>query len=279
MTCCRMIPVVWRFAFLMGLLAGFAVLPLWAATPQDLLNEALGEYRAALDCPDRDERLQRFRRAELAFSRLIGDDGLSPTTRGVRNADLYVNQGNAALGAERLGPAVIAYRRALDLDPDHGRALQNLRHARTLLPEWVPRPEEGGLLDTFLAWTLRLSARERQNAAAVTFLATAALLAVAIRWRRPAYRNVALLPAIAWVFFTGSLIFDATQNGGRAAVVIATEVNARAADSAHAPARFAQPLPSGTEVDILENRDPWLHIQLADGRDAWVPASSVEELK
>ena len=74
-----------------------------------LLREAVDEYQAALDCTDRGERLQRFRRAEMLFDQVAGrssrgDDASSM----VQNADLYVNLGNAALGAERLGPAIAA---------------------------------------------------------------------------------------------------------------------------------------------------------------------------
>ncbi|MFV1967098.1 MAG: hypothetical protein ACC628_16850 [Pirellulaceae bacterium] len=263
-----------------GLTLALTTHTLWAATPHELLDEAVREYRAALDCSDRDERLQRFRRAELVFSQLIRPHGADVSAdHGIQNADLYVNLGNAALGAERLGPAILAYRRALAMDPDHRRASQNLRHARTLLPESVPRPAEGGLLDTFFAWALRLSHAERRNAAAVTFLATAALLAISIRWRRTAYRTMAIFPAVAWIFFTTTLLLDARHDASRAAVVTVAEVVARSADSAHAPARFAQPLVSGTELEILERRDTWCHVQLANGRDAWLPSSSVEEVR
>jgi tetratricopeptide (TPR) repeat protein len=127
-----------------------------AATPAELLEEAVQEYRTALDSTNREERIQKFRHAEMLFTRLAEGDGKIPASS-IHNADLYVNLGNAAMGAERLGPAILAYRRALLLDPDHHRARQNLAHARTLLPDWVPCPEEGGLLDTFFAWSGRLS--------------------------------------------------------------------------------------------------------------------------
>jgi hypothetical protein len=249
-----------------------------AADTEALLGEAIREYRSALDCPDRDERLERFHRAELLFSQLAAEPGRGNTTSpaGIRNADLYVNLGNAALGAERLGAAVLAYRRALLVDPDHRRADQNLRHARTLLPDWVPRPEQGGLLHTFFAWSTRLSSAERRTAAAAAFLAAAALGALAIRWRRPLFRNLALLPAAVWLAFLGTVLVDALRSSGTAGVITVPEVVARAADSIHAPALVRQPLPSGTEVEIVGLRDDWLRVRLADGREAWVPASSVE---
>jgi len=43
--------------------------------------------------------------------------------------------------------------------------------------------------------------------------------------------------------------------------------------------RFAQPLPAGTEVEIREARAHWVHITLADGRDAWVTRGAVEAVE
>ena len=58
----------------------------------------------------------------------------------------------------------------------------------------------------------------------------------------------------------------------------ADETVARAADSALAPSALPAPLPGGTEVQILEERAPWLRVRLANGRDAWVSQSSVTEV-
>lgn len=261
------------------LLVGLLALPTSAmvAQPNEILEEAVSEYRAALDCADRDERLERFRRAEMLFARLTaGKEGGS--TGGIHNPDLYVNLGNAALGAEQLGPAILAYRRALVLDPDHHRARQNIAHARSLLPDWIPRPEESGFLDTFFAWTGRLSSSELQMLAAVAFMIAAAMVAASIRWRQPILRNLAVLPGIAWVFFLGMILIVLRNGQDDAAVIVVPEVIARSADSAGAPPRFPQPLPSGTEVRVLETRDDWTRVRLFDGRDAWLPSSAAERV-
>lgn len=257
----------------------FAVAPpiALAGSPQQLLDQAVLEYRAALDCRDRDQRLAKFRRAELLFNRLASgnyDESISP----IHNADLYVNLGNAALGAERLGPAVLAYRRALAIDPDHQRAQQNLRHARTLLPQWVPRPSEGGLFDTILAWTLRLSSQQLRVFAAIAFLIMAGLIACSIHWRQPGLRNLAVVPACGWLLLVSLILFGGPQDSQAQAVVIVAEVVARSADSAGAPARLPQPLPGGTELEVIETRDQWTHVRLFDRRDAWLPTSALASI-
>jgi tetratricopeptide (TPR) repeat protein len=230
-----------------------------------LVADAVSAYTHALDERDRGQRLARFRRAERMFAKVAEH---------VRNADLEVNLGNAALQAERTGPAVLAYRRALRIDPTNARALQNLDHARSLLPEWVPRPEPAGLIDSLFFWHRRLAPGDRRLGAALSFAAAALLLAAGVRWRLPGLRGAAWLPGLVWLALVASLVLDPAARSRDEAVITATEVVARAADSALAPSALPQPLPGGAEVRILERRSPWLRVRLANGRDAWVAESS-----
>lgn len=233
-----------------------------AASTQETLEQALAAYSKAQDASDRDQRLEGFQRAERLFQGLVGEVAENP--------DLYTNLGTSALQAEHLGPAILAFRRALRLDPDHPRALQNLQHARTLLPAWVPRPTHEGILDTFFSWHHVLSPTERRAAAALSFLLAALGVAVTIRWKSTLARNLTFLPALVWVGVMVSLWIQTESPATHQGVVVAAETIARAADSNNAPSRFAQALPGGTEVEILEKRQHWVKIGLANGRNAWV---------
>lgn len=246
-------------------------LPAWSAQASlelsPLLERAVVEYAAALDTPELDARLARFRRAERLFAQVAD--------AGVENADLYANLGNAALQAERLGTAVLAYKRALRLDPDHERARQNLEHARSLLPQWVPLPPPAGWLDSFFLWHTTRSRAERSAWAATAFAATALLLAIAIVLRSAVLRNLAAVPALAWCALVASLALEPASGRATEAVVTVPEAQARAADSVHAQLRFSQPLPAGTELRVLEEREGWTRVSLANGREAWLSASSL----
>ena len=57
--------------------------------------------------------------------------------------------------------------------------------------------------------------------------------------------------------------------------MMAEETLARASDSSNAPARFTEPLPGGTEVEVIEIRDRWVRIRLANDREAWVSRGSL----
>ncbi len=253
------------------------LLALAPATPaadverERMLERAVDAYTEALDTPGRDLRRERFRSAERLF------DGVART--GIENPDLYTNLGNAALQGERLGAAILAYRRALWLDPDHARARQNLAHARTLLPQWVPRPQAGSLLDTFFFWHRTQSRAERSMLAAGLFLAAGLLLAGSILRKSAPLRNLAMLPALGWCGVLASLLLDPASSAAREAVVTLPEVVARAADSVHSQRRFSQPLPAGTELRILEEREGWIRVGLANGREGWISSSGVSVVR
>jgi tetratricopeptide (TPR) repeat protein len=254
-------------------LASFAVVassasPARAAEPdaRARLERALSDYEAAQAEADRDARIAGFQRAEQAFAALIEEGARSPA--------LYTNLGNAALQAGRVGRAVLAYRRALSLDPTVATARQNLAHVRAQLPGWVPRPgsaESDGALYAYR----RISARTRSLAAAGCFAAAALALFVAGRRREGAWRGLALVLGLGWVALVASVVVDGGGADGQAGVLTADETPARSSDSALAALAFPEPLPQGVEVEQLEVRGDFARVRLANGRDVWVRSSSV----
>lgn len=242
-----------------------------AAVAHADVTRAVDAYTRALETEARDARLAGFREAERLFEEVIAG--------GVENADLYTNLGNAALQAEHLGSAILAYRRALRLDPDHPRALQNLAHARELLPGWVPRQASAGLAESLFFWHRSMAPSERALWAAGCFLVACLLVAAGIQLDQSALRNSAIVPGLAWLAFLLSLGIEARGTGLGDAVVIADEAFLRVADSSLAPVALPRPLPAGTELRVLEQRPPWLRVRLANGRDAWLAAAAAARVE
>ncbi len=230
------------------------------------LKEALGDYARALTESSRDERLAGFSRAERGFASLAAD--------GVATAALWTNLGNAALQAQHPGQAVLAYHRALRLEPGGTAARQNLIHARTRLPSWVPRPDEASGVDALLSFR-QVGAETRSQIGAICFVAMAACIALAVRRREGAWRGLAVLTGLAWAIVIASLVYGGVAREDHLAVLVADEVHARSADSSLAPLALPDPLPAGVEVDLLEERAEWSRVRLANGRDVWVRSSSV----
>lgn len=256
--------MVRRFMFATIALVSLALTSLGhaLASPAQTLNQAFTQYSEAQLATERDLRIEKFKRAQRLFE--------SAVEQGVQTPSLFANLGTAALQAENLGVAVLAFRRALLRDPDHPQALQNLAHTRSLLPNWVPRPMTDSVLDSFFFWHKSMPLAEQSGAAALCFLFAALGFAVAIRWRSALARNLALLPVLLWLGLMVSLLLELQSNKHLQAVVMQEETVARAADSVNAPVRFAEALPAGTEVEVMEFRDRWARIVLSNGRDAWI---------
>lgn len=240
-----------------------------------LLQQALEAYSAAMNTSDRDQRLRGFALAEQLFRQIMTRSGQH---EGVRSAALYVNLGNAALQAERLGPAILAYRRALLLDPAHAQTRQNLQYARSLLPAWIQRDAAAGLVDTLFFWRALYSQERIRTVAAICFLVAAMLLAASLLRRQPWIRHLAVVPLLAWLVLIVSVGAGGNERLRNEAIVIGQELVVHSADSENSPPRLSLPLPSGAEVKITRQRDRWTEIEIEGGRSGWVVTSGLERV-
>ena len=229
------------------------------------VEDARGLYRSAIEEPDRLRRVRLFASAERAFRPLAAANADAP--------ELQVDWGNAALGTQDAGRAVLAYRRALSTAPDNDRALANLAWVRDRLPVWLPRPAADGALDSLLFWRDRFSVAQLHLLGGAAFAIGVLLLTP---WsRRPRWLGLVAVPAFAvWLVAAGSAVLTGDSADG--AVVVTDGVTLRSADSTGASPTFANPLPAGTEVGIVERRDAWVRVALADGTPGWLTAISVE---
>ncbi|NLX53678.1 MAG: hypothetical protein GXY58_01040 [Planctomycetaceae bacterium] len=238
------------------------------------LARAVEEYSTAMETHDRNRRLEKFARAEQLFRQVVNGDAQQPP---VHNAELYVNLGNAALQAERLGPAIAAYRRALALAPQHAQARQNLDYARSLLPDWARHEETSRLIDSLFFWRAMVSRGQLLVLGACCFLGAAVLLAVGYARRRPVVRNLAVVPLLAWLVLSMSMLIGHDDQTDRNVVVV-TETTVYTADSENAAPRLARPLPSGAELSLLDQRERWSEVRLPDGRTGWLLTSTIDRL-
>ena len=229
------------------------------------LTGARDAYQAALAETDRLRRVRLFEQAADAFRPAALSNAAA--------AELQVDWGNAALGAQDRGWAVLAWRRALRADPSNERASRNLTWVRDRLPVWLPRPASAGALDSLMFWRDRLTAAQLLVVGGVGF--AVAVLAL-VPWRvvpQPWRRAVAVLAAAVWLTATASALL--MRDGGDAAVVVLDGATLRSADSVGASPNFPNPLPAGTEVTAVEDRGTWLRVALADGTQGWLSASAL----
>ncbi len=232
------------------------------------LDGARSAYQTALSQSDRDARATGFVRAESRFRQLAEEMPDRP--------ELLIDWGNAALGAQDLGRATLAYRRALALDPSAMRAERNLSWVRNRMPKWAQPGPASSATDWFFFWNRYLPVPTRHLVGAAAFALAVLFL---VPWaRRPSWlRWLALLPAFLWLVMMASIVFDEPED--RDAVVMSDGASLLSADSPGASLAAPEPLPAGVEVSIVERRGAWTHIRLVNGRhDGWLQTSAIAEV-
>jgi len=253
-------------------------------------NELAGAGRGA-------EAEQEFRAALLRY------EGAAEAL-GRNNGFLLYNIGNTYLRLGDVGRAILHYREAQRFIPADPNLRQSLRHARSLRRDRIGTDAAGSVLRLVFfwhyAWPLHL--RVALFSAAANFLWLLALLhalgavlgtvaalpkrfARLREWlagtgtRQYVRRRIATAvlagAGVVAVAAGASVATELLSPGPEAAVIVAPEVTARRGDSDAYEPSFTTPLHAGTELLVLEERNDWLHVALADGRRAWLPAHAV----
>lgn len=239
-----------------------------------LLNEANTTFQQAnAMAKDPDEARQLYNRTVLLYERIIEQGH-------VRNAKLYYNLGNAYFLLDDIGRAILNYRRALQLDRSDVNLRNNLAFARSQRLDKVGAATEKRVLETLFFWHYDFSAKTKFFLACL-FFAGLCGTAIAIIWlgRGPALTTVVVLAGLLWLGLTISVVVETRQRSAVVyGVVTAPEIVARQGDGPNYAPRFEDPLHAGTEFELLEERPGWLHIELADGSDAWIPDMAAERV-
>lgn len=238
----------------------------WPSSARADESERVGRaaYQDAMAQTEPTAKQRGFASAAAALARAVESE---PT------AARYTDLGNAALGAGDVGAAVLAYRRALRLDADHGRARRNLAWVRGRLPAEL-RPATGSATETLLffhAWP-------RDRRLLLGALAFAVAVLVLVPWRGQRSRNltpVAALAGLVWAAMTLSVLLQAAPPDD---AVVMQSIVVRTADHPSSPASRATPLPAGVELRITEQRADWVRIR-AGAVVGWIPLAAVERIE
>lgn len=230
----------------------------------DEANAAFRQANALVNNPDRSRQL--YERAILLYEKIIGAGG-------VRNAKLYYNLANAYLLKGDVGRAILNYRRAEQLDGSDINIRKNLAFARSRRIDKVDVGTERRVLETLFFWHYDFSLQTKFLLTCLFFGALCVALTVRL-WlgRGPATSTLAVLSAVLCLAFLISVCIEARRQADtRYGVLTAAAVVARQGDGPNYPPSFKDPLHAGTEFEMIEQRPGWMHIELSDGTDAWIP--------
>lgn len=246
------------------------------ASPIELLAEAEAKFDRAVQRLKTEKTLTPalFREAAMTYDAILD--------RGVVNARLLLNAGNAWLLAGDTGRAVLAYRRAERLKPVDATVQKSLAHARSQVGLALAPSAGYRLSSALMAWRGWIPR---------SWVLGLALGAYGLLWVMAASRFTpwkrCSRPGVAWslgaVAALGTLMLWADRRastGDRDGVIVAPA----GADARNGPSdgvydsSFDQPLAPGVEVKIIEERLGWVRVVLIDGRETWVGARAIEKV-
>jgi hypothetical protein len=217
---------------------------------------------------DPSQAVTAFERAIDRYSVLI-DDGLA-------NGPLLYDLGNAKVQAGQIGPAIATYLRASRLMPGDARLAENLAHARAQVRTHVRAGGSEAVLDRMLFWHRDWSPTAKLVLFGLSWCALWGLLLVRC-WRRiPGFRTSVAGAAVLSAALGASVLWPVLVGASPIGVLVQDNVIVRKGDSEAFEQRFEEPIHQGVEFRVLESRPQWLHIELPDGQDGWVPRDAAQ---
>ena len=204
------------------------------------------------------------------------------SSMGLESASLYCNTGDAFFKDGNVPMAILYYERALKLDPSYDDARYNLDLLNSTIQDRIdPVPEF-----VLKAWAREICYIMDSNAWTVCFFVLFALtlamvllflLAPTVGGRRTGFFTGIVLLLLA-VF---SLCFSVWQKNdymkAEGAIVMRPVTSVKSSPSAEA-SKDLFILHEGTKVKIIDQVGSWNNIELADGRQGWIPSGDIETI-
>ena len=201
---------------------------------------------------------------------------------GLESAALYCNTGDAYFKSGNIPMAILNYERALKLDPSYGDAQYNLELLSGMIQDRIdPVPEF-----ILKVWASKVCRLMNSNSWAVTFLVLLALtmamvllfvLSPSVAGRRTGFFTgiVLLLMAVSSLSFSLWQKNDYVKVEG--AIVMRPVSSVKSSPSSESSQDLFV-LHEGTKVKVIDQVGSWNNIELADGRQGWIPSSDIEAI-
>lgn len=201
---------------------------------------------------------------------------------GLESASLYCNTGDAYFKDGNVPMAILYYERALKLDPSYEDARYNLELMNAMIQDRIePVPEF-----VLKAWFRDLCYIMDSDSWAVCFIVllafTLALVLVFLLAPAPGGRRAGFFTGIVTLMLAAmSLSFSVWQRNeytdAAKAIVMRPVTSVKSSPAAGASTDLFI-LHEGTKVKIIDEVGSWNNIELADGRQGWIPSTDIERI-
>ena len=200
----------------------------------------------------------------------------------LESAALWCNLGDAYYRTGNLSKAILCYERSLKLDPSYDDARFNLDFLNSQIQDRIdPVPEL--ILKT---WLRKVSHLLDSDSWAVCFLVFLGLiLAMVLLFllaSTVAGRRIGFFTALVMVLFAVcALSFSLWQKNEYMQAdkaIVMRPVSSVKSSPSNESAKDLFVLHEGTKVKVIDSVGSWNNIELADGRQGWIPSSDLERI-
>ncbi len=202
--------------------------------------------------------------------------------KGGVSSELYYNLGNAQFRLDNIPQAVLAYERALLLSPGDEDIRFNLQMARSKTIDKITPASQMFFVTWYQSLVSALSVDGWAYIAIFSLFMLIVLQMVYLVAERIWLRKAGFFGGIIFfLFFIAANVFAWQQRDQLAnrsgAIVVTSSVSVKKTPSQTAQDSFV--LHEGTRVDVTDQSvKDWCQIRLADGREGWMPVSSIEHI-
>lgn len=198
----------------------------------------------------------------------------------LESAALWCNMGDAWYKDGNLSKAILCYEKALKVDPSYGDARFNLDFLNSQIQDRIePVPEL--ILKT---WLRKVSYLLDSDSWAICFLVlfglTLAMVLLFLLAPSLAGRRAGFFTAVVTLLFaTGALSFSLWQKNEYTkadTAIVMRPVSSVKSSPSYEAAKDLFVLHEGTKVKVIDSVGSWNNIELADGRQGWIPSSDIE---
>jgi len=192
---------------------------------------------------------------------------------------LYYNLGNAYFKLNDLGRAILNYSRAKRLMPLDADLKSNLMYANSLIKGGTPPPSGNWFTRMLSSISGHFTLNGITLFSVLLYLALSALGLLIIIRRESRRRALPVFLAAAVAMILSVRVFFVKYDlvlVHKEAIVLEEGVESKFEPFEDATTFFS--LSAGESVNIFAERDGWRKVRRVDGKQGWVPLSSIEKL-
>lgn len=217
---------------------------------------------------------EKYEEAAAVYEKVLRTEGVAP--------EVYYNLGNCYYKTEDIARCILAYERALRLDPSDGDVKANLALARGKTADKVTPPSEMFFVTWWKQLTNIMSLYSWMTLAFVAFvLMLAGILVYAfmsdIRWRKTGIYAAMACVVISVVANLCALTQHVMNVNHSFAIVISPAVTVKSTPAETSTDLFV--IHDGSKVEILDgSMDEWCEVKLEEGKQGWIRNSMIEKI-